>query len=73
MATRAASRLEEQMAALLEKMDKQSEQLEDLVKRQTERVEGLVRKQVKTEEHVSAVEGDLNSVKAAVDGRWKDP
>ena len=69
MATRAASRLEEQMAALLEKMDRQSEQLEDLVKRQTERVDGLARKQVETEEHVSAVEGDLNSVKAAVDGR----
>ena len=41
MATRAASRLEEQMAALLEKMDKQSKQLEDLVKQQTERVDGL--------------------------------
>ena len=69
MATRAASRLEEQMAALLEKMDRQSERLEDLVKWQTERVDGLARKQVETEEHVSAVEGDLNSVKAAVDGR----
>ena len=71
MATRAASRLEEQMAALLEKMDRQSEQLHGrlIVKRQTERVDGLAPKQVETEEHVSAVEGDLNSVKAAVDGR----
>ena len=46
MVIRAASRQEEQMAALLEKMDRQSEQLEDLVKRQTERVDGLARKQV---------------------------
>ena len=69
MATRAASRLEEQMAALLEKMDRQSEQLEDLAKRQTERVDGLAQKQKETEEHVFAMESDLNSVKATVDGR----
>lgn len=69
MATRVASKLEEQMAALLEKMDRQSEQLEDLVHRQTERVDGLARKQEETKEFVSAVENDLNSVKAAVSGR----
>ena len=32
MATRAASKLEDQMAALLAKMDKQSEQLENLAR-----------------------------------------
>jgi len=58
MSTRAATRLEEQMAALLEKMDRQSEQLEDLIKWQTERVDVLAQKQVETEEHVSAIEGD---------------
>ena len=67
MATRAASRLEEQMTALLEKMDRQSEQLEDLAKQQSEHMDRLARKQEETE-HVSAVESDLNSVKAAVDG-----
>ena len=69
MATRTASRLEEHMAALLEKMDRQSEQLEDLAERQTERVDGLARKQKETEEHVFAMESVLNSVKATVDGR----
>ena len=67
MATRAASRLEEQMTALLEKMDRQSEQLEDLAKQQSEHMDRLARQQEETEEHVSAVESDLNSVKAAVD------
>ena len=70
MATRAASRLEKQMGALLEKIDRQRKQLEDLVKWQTERMDRLAQNQVETEEHVSAVEGDLNS---AVDGWncWK--
>ena len=69
MTTRSASRVEEQMAALLEKMDRQSEQLEDLAKRQTEHLNGLARKQKHIREHVSAVESDVNLVKATVDGR----
>jgi len=69
MATRAASKLEEQMAALLEKMDRQSEQLEDLVHQRTKRMDGLAQKQEETKEFVSAVENNLNSVKAAVSRR----
>ena len=69
MATRAASILEEQMAAFPGENGQAKRTARRLVKRQTERVDGLARKQVETEEHVSAVEGDLNSVKAAVDGR----
>ena len=49
MATRAATRLKEQMVALLEKMDKQSEQLEDLAKQQSKHM--LAQKQ-ETEEHM---------------------
>ena len=51
MATRAATRLKEQIAALLEKIDKQSEQLEDLAKWQSKHMHMLARKQ-ETEEHM---------------------
>ncbi len=57
------------MATLLAKMDLQSEQLELLTRQQAERVDGLAQKQREINEHVSALEGDLESVKAVVDGR----
>ena len=69
MATRAVSKLEEQLAALMEKMDKQSEQLENLTRQQSERVDGIAQKQQETDEHVHAVEGDLHAVKTTVDER----
>jgi len=69
MATRAASKLEDQMTMLLEKMDKQSEQLQNLTRQQSERVDSIAQKQQETEEHVHAIEGDLHAVKTTVDGR----
>jgi len=69
MAMRAVSKLEEQLAALMEKMDKQSEQLENLTRQQSERVDGIAQKQQETDEHVHAVEGDLHAVKTTVDER----
>jgi len=41
MAMRAVSKLEEQLAPLMEKMDKQNEQLENLTRQQLERVDGI--------------------------------
>jgi len=38
---RAVSKLEKQLAALMEKMDKQNEQLENLTRQQLERVDGI--------------------------------
>ena len=69
MATRAASKLEDQMAALLAKIDKQSEQLENLTRQQSERVDDIARKQQETDELVHAIEDGLHEVKTAVDGR----
>jgi len=69
MATRAVSKLEEQLAALMENMDKQIEQLENLTRQQSERVDGIAQKQQETDEHVHAVEGDLHTVKTTVDER----
>jgi len=69
MATRAVSKLEEQLAALMEKMDKQSEQPENLTTQQSERVDGIAQKKQETDEHVHANEGDLHAVKTMVDER----
>ena len=63
MSTRAASRMEEQMAALLEKMDQQNEQLQLLTRQQAERVDGIALKQKETDRHIDAIKGDLDSVK----------
>ena len=51
MTTRAATRMEEQMAALLEKMDQQNEQLQLLTRQQAERVDGIELKQKETDEN----------------------
>ena len=59
MSTRAASRMEEQMAALLEKMDQQNEQLQLLTRQQAERVDGIALKQKETDGYIDAIKGDL--------------
>ena len=69
MSTRAASRMEEQMAALLEKMDQQNEQLQLLTRQQAERVDGIALKQKETDRYIDAIKGDLDSVKGIMDGR----
>ena len=69
MSTRAASRMEEQMAALLEKMDQQNEQLQLLTRQQAERVDVIALKQKETDGHIDAIKGDLDSVKGIMDGR----
>ena len=69
MSTRAASRMEEQMAALLEKMDQQNEQLQLLTRQQAERVDGIALKQKETDGYIDAIKGDLDSVKGIMDGR----
>ena len=69
MSTRAASRMEEQMAALLEKMDQQNEQLQLLTRQQAERVDIIVLKQKETDGHIDAIKGDLDSVKESMDGQ----
>ena len=69
MSTRAASRMEEQMAALLEKMDQQNEQLQLLTRQQAERVDVIVLKQKETDGHIDAIKGDLDSVKGIMDGQ----
>ena len=69
MSTRAASRMEEQMGALLEKMDQQSQQLQLLTRQQSEQLDQIAQKQKETNEHVSAVAEDLESVKTNVHGR----
>ena len=57
MTTRAATRMEEQMAALLEKMDQQNEQLQLLTRQQAERVDGIALKQKETDENLDAIQG----------------
>ena len=53
MSTRAASRMEEQMAALLEKMDQHNEQLQlFLTQQQAERVDVIALKQEETDGHI---------------------
>ena len=52
MSTRAASRMEEQMAALLEKMDQHNEQLQLLTQQQAERVDVIALKQEETDGHI---------------------
>ena len=69
MSIRAASRMEEQMAALLEKMDQQNEQLQFLTWQQAERVDVIALKQKETDGHINAIKGDLDSVKGITDGR----
>ena len=59
MTTRAATRMEEQMAALLEKMDQQNEQLQLLTRQQAERVDGIALKQKETDENLDAIQGRL--------------
>ena len=66
MSTRAASKMEEQMAALLEKMDQQNEQLQLLIRQQAERVDVIVLKHKETDRHIKE---DLDSVKGNTDGR----
>ena len=67
MTTRAATRMEEQMAALLEKLDQQNEQLQLLTRQQAERVDGIDLKQKETDENLDAIKGDLDSVKGIMD------
>ena len=69
MSTQAASRMEEQMAALLEKMDQQNEQLQLLTRQQAERVDVIELKQKETDRHIKAIKGDLDSAKGLMDGR----
>ena len=70
MSTQAASRTEEHMAALLEKMDQQNEQLQLLTQQQAERVDVIALKQKETDGHIDAIKGgDLDSVKGSMDGQ----
>ena len=63
----AATRMKEQMAALLEKMDQQNEKLQ--TRQQADRVDGIALKQKETDENLDAIKGDLDSVKGIMDGR----
>lgn len=70
--TRSQSKLEEQLAMLIAKMDQQSEQLQQLTMQQSERVESVVEQLKETDKHVEAIAGDLDSVKSVVHGRLGD-
>lgn len=70
MSTRAATKMEEQMAALMTKLDKQNEhlreqteQLQLLVRQQVERIDDIASRQVRTDERVDALDGELQSAK----------
>ena len=67
--TRSVSKMEEQLALLIEKMDEQSEQLQLLTKQQSHRVDEIAKKQDETHDQVQAIAGDLDSVKTTVHGR----
>ena len=78
--TRAASKMEELMVALLDKMDQRNErllekmeqrneQLRLLTQQQSDRVDDIGQRQKETDQEVSAIAGELSPVKMAKDGR----
>ena len=76
MSTRAVTKMEEQMAALMTKIDKQNEhlreqteQLQLLLRQQVERIDDIASRQVRTDEHVDALDGELQSAKQVLDER----
>ena len=69
MVTRSVAKMEEQLATLIAKMDEQNEQLQVLTKQQSQRIDAVAKKQEETQEHVEAMAGDLDSVKATMHGR----
>ena len=56
------------MATLIAKMDEQNEQLQVLTKQQSQRIDEVAKMQ-ETQEHVEAMAGDLDSVKATMHGQ----
>ena len=69
MVIRSVAKMEEQLATLIAKMDEQNEQLHVLTKQQSQRIDEVAKKQEETQEHVEAMAGDLDSVKATMHGR----
>ena len=78
--TRATSKMEELMSALLErmeqqneqllgKMEQQNEQLQVMTQQQADRIENVAQRQKETDQEVSAIAGELRSVKLTIDGR----
>ena len=78
--TRAASKMEELMVALLDKMDQwnerllekmeqRNEQLRLLTQQQSDRVDDIGQRQKETDQEVSAIAGELSPEKMAKDGR----
>ena len=77
--TRATSKMEELMSALLErmeqqneqllgKMEQQNEQLQVMTQQQADRIENVAQRQ-ETDQEVSAIAGELRSVKLMIDDR----
>ncbi len=67
--TRAATKLEEQMALMLTKMEEQSQQLQNLAQQQAERLDGVAARQRETDEQVATLQDDLRGVKTLVHER----
>ncbi len=69
--TRAATKLEEQLALVLAKMDEQGQQLRDLAQQQAERLDGVAARQTETEGQVANLQEDLRGVKELVHERLR--
>ena len=67
--TRATSKMEELMSTLLERMEQQNEQLQVMTQQQADRIENVAQRQKETDQEVSAIAGELRSVKLTIDGR----
>ena len=57
------------MSTLLERMEQQNEQLQVMTQQQADRIENVAQRQKETDQEVSAIAGELRSVKLTIDGR----